>query len=52
LIIKEVTQKLNEAWQTFKKGNAYYNGNFSVIGHSLGAMILYDLLSTNEVLNN
>jgi hypothetical protein len=49
LIIKEVTEKLNEAWESFKKSNTYYNGNFSVIGHSLGAIILYDILSNYEV---
>jgi hypothetical protein len=50
LIIKEVTEKLNLAWETFKNSNTYYNGNFSVIGHSLGAMKLYDILSNYEVL--
>ena len=35
---------MNRMYDIFKKRNPYFQGSVSVVGHSLGAVILFDLL--------
>ncbi|CAL9732210.1 probable phospholipase YOR022C, mitochondrial [Monosporozyma unispora] len=43
-ILEEVCIQLNEKYQLFKKMNPDFNGDVHLIGHSLGSVILFDLL--------
>lgn len=44
-IISAVGNSLNTLYELFKKRNPNFKGNISVAGHSLGSLILFDLLS-------
>ncbi|CAB3258257.1 unnamed protein product [Arctia plantaginis] len=43
-ILNTVCQELNRIYQLFKKRNPSFEGGVSLGGHSLGSVILYDLL--------
>ncbi|RNA10694.1 SEC23-interacting isoform X2 [Brachionus plicatilis] len=45
-IMEKVVDNLNKYVKIFKERNPYYRGKISLIGHSLGSLILFDLLST------
>ena len=38
---------MNEKWKTLEEKS--FKGNVSVIGHSLGSLILFDILSHSQV---
>lgn len=44
-ILDEVTQQANHLYRLFKERNPSFNGKISIIGHSLGSAIGFDLLS-------
>ena len=44
-IIKKVGNELNRLSQIFLERNPYFAGQISLVGHSLGSLILFDLLS-------
>ncbi|CAF1101258.1 unnamed protein product [Brachionus calyciflorus] len=44
-IISKVGNELNRLVRIFLKKNPYFKGTVSLIGHSLGSLIVYDLLS-------
>ncbi|CAF0968805.1 unnamed protein product [Brachionus calyciflorus] len=44
-ITETVVNNLNKYVKKFLERNPYYNGKISLIGHSLGSLILFDLLS-------
>lgn len=44
-ILDEVTQQANHLYRLFKERNPSFNGKVSIIGHSLGSAIGFDLLS-------
>ncbi|CCH43967.1 putative phospholipase, mitochondrial [Wickerhamomyces ciferrii] len=44
-ILDEVTKEANQIYHTFKKRNPSFNGKISIIGHSLGSAISFDILS-------
>lgn len=43
-ILREVTRQLNEQMENFRKRRPDFNGMISVMGHSLGAALCYDLM--------
>uniref|UniRef100_A0A0N5A0K5 DDHD domain-containing protein n=1 Tax=Parastrongyloides trichosuri TaxID=131310 RepID=A0A0N5A0K5_PARTI len=45
-IINGVIRQLNNVYRTFIKNNPNFKGKISVFAHSLGSVILYDILST------
>ena len=49
LIMERVANSLNKYVKKFKEKNPYYTGKISLIGHSLGSLILFDLLSNLSV---
>ena len=44
-IIDHVSSEMNRQLDLFKQRNSTFTGGVSVMGHSLGACILFDLLS-------
>jgi len=44
-ILDEVTTQANNLYHLFKKRNPSFNGKISIIGHSLGSAIGFDILS-------
>lgn len=44
-ILEEVTRKLNLVYSLYKQNNPDFVGRVSIIGHSLGSVICYDVLS-------
>ncbi|KAJ3142391.1 hypothetical protein HDU90_004664 [Geranomyces variabilis] len=44
-ILNIVAQKLNQAYDDFRQANPGFDGQINLIGHSLGGVILYDLLA-------
>ncbi|RWS26786.1 phospholipase DDHD2-like protein [Leptotrombidium deliense] len=44
-IIDAVASELNRLYNIFKKRNPHFKGNVAVVGHSLGSLILFDILS-------
>lgn len=44
-ILDEVTTQANDLYHLFKKRNPSFNGKISIIGHSLGSAIGFDILS-------
>ncbi|SSD60761.1 uncharacterized protein SCODWIG_02522 [Saccharomycodes ludwigii] len=44
-ILYQVTNQLNNTFKMFKKYNPDFNGKVSIIGHSLGSLIVFDILS-------
>ncbi|TMS04769.1 SEC23-interacting protein [Larimichthys crocea] len=47
-IMDTVAQEINRLYALFKKRNPDYRGGISVSGHSLGSLILFDLLSNQK----
>ena len=43
-IVSEVSSEMNRMYEIFKSRNPSYQGGVSVVGHSLGSVILFDLL--------
>ena len=48
LILEEVTRQLNELYERYIEVNPDFDGEVHLVGHSLGSLILFDLLSQNE----
>lgn len=44
-ILNEVVSQLNETYELFRKHNKNFDGEVHLIGHSLGSVILFDILS-------
>ncbi|KAF5298775.1 hypothetical protein FQR65_LT09644 [Abscondita terminalis] len=44
IIIKTVTNELNRVYHIFKERNPNFRGKVSLLGHSLGSVIIFDLL--------
>ncbi|KAH3666424.1 hypothetical protein WICMUC_005692 [Wickerhamomyces mucosus] len=44
-ILDEVVSQINETYLKFKERNPQFNGKISLIGHSLGSAIVFDILS-------
>lgn len=44
-IISKVGSEINRLYSMFKERNPSFNGNVSLVGHSLGSLIVFDLLS-------
>lgn len=47
-ILTEVKSHLNETYQLYKKRNPDFNGEVHLIGHSLGSLILFDILCEQD----
>ncbi|CCK68767.1 putative carboxylic ester hydrolase KNAG_0B03260 [Huiozyma naganishii CBS 8797] len=47
-ILNEVTKQLNTVYELFKERNTEFNGEIHLIGHSLGSVILFDILSNSK----
>ena len=45
IIISKVGHEMNRLIKVFRERNPYFNGKVSLIGHSLGSVICYDLLT-------
>ncbi len=43
-IMSEVASEMNRMFELFKKRNPSFDGGVSLVGHSLGSVILFDLL--------
>ncbi|KAJ3009489.1 hypothetical protein HKX48_007915 [Thoreauomyces humboldtii] len=43
-MIKHVTEELNRIYRLFRKRNPRFNGKVSVLGHSLGSLLAFDIL--------
>ncbi|KAJ3150475.1 hypothetical protein HDU86_006648 [Geranomyces michiganensis] len=43
-MIKHVTEELNRIYRLFKQRNPKFNGKVSVLGHSLGSLLSFDIL--------
>ncbi|CAG04716.1 unnamed protein product [Tetraodon nigroviridis] len=48
-IMDAVSQEINRLYALFMKRNPDYRGGVSVCGHSLGSLILFDLLSNQKI---
>ncbi|KAL3230027.1 hypothetical protein RNJ44_01390 [Nakaseomyces bracarensis] len=48
MIMEEVTKQLNDVYERFKTFNPNFNGEVHLVGHSLGSMILFDILSKQD----
>ncbi|CAI2020178.1 hypothetical protein SEUBUCD646_0H00800 [Saccharomyces eubayanus] len=48
MILHQVTSQLNKTFRTYKKYNPEFEGNVHLVGHSLGSMILFDILSKQK----
>ncbi|KAL6949936.1 hypothetical protein ACO0QE_000605 [Hanseniaspora vineae] len=48
-ILKEVISELNRIHELYCKNNPNFKGKVSVIGHSLGSLIFFDILSKPEL---
>lgn len=48
MIMQEVRKQLNEVYDRFKKFNPGFKGQVHLVGHSLGSMILFDILSKQD----
>eukprot|EP00898_Chlorokybus_atmophyticus_P005929 jgi/Chlat1/6337/Chrsp44S05893 len=44
-IIFEVTRSLNRVYRKFRRRNPVFTGKVSIIGHSLGSVLVFDILS-------
>lgn len=44
----EVTRQINELYHRFKERSPYFGGKVHLIGHSLGSLILWDILSQKD----
>jgi hypothetical protein len=45
----EVVRKINKIYEQYCRNNPHFNGTCSIIGHSLGSVIAFDILSVQEV---
>ncbi|PWA26033.1 hypothetical protein CCH79_00001347 [Gambusia affinis] len=50
-IMDTVAQEINRLYAVFMKRNPDYRGGISVAGHSLGSLILFDLLSNQKTVS-
>lgn len=48
-ILREVAKQLNDAVQVFKTSHPDFHGGISIVGHSLGAALCYDLMCRREM---
>lgn len=48
LIINQVKTQMNYVFDLFMKNNPAFDGNIHLIGHSLGSIILFDMLNQSE----
>ncbi len=48
-VLRHVAKRIVDIWATFRTRNPAYAGKLSLIGHSLGSVIAYDLLSSDIV---
>lgn len=44
-ILKHVTNELNDVYEKYREHNPEFDGKVSLLGHSLGSVILFDILS-------
>ncbi|CAI2336705.1 unnamed protein product [Caenorhabditis sp. 36 PRJEB53466] len=44
-IVRGVTSQLNRTYKLFKSNNPQFSGHISIFGHSLGSVIVYDILT-------
>ncbi len=44
-VINTVTSEMNRMLEIFRNRNPYFSGSVSVLGHSLGSVILFDMLT-------
>ncbi|KAK4884980.1 hypothetical protein RN001_001251 [Aquatica leii] len=49
IILTSVTSELNRIYDLFKQRNPIFDGEISLVGHSLGSVIIFDLLSHQQV---
>ena len=47
-ILREVQKQLNDVFELFKEKNPAFNGEVHLLGHSLGSLILFDILSDQK----
>ncbi|KAJ0080905.1 hypothetical protein Patl1_10713 [Pistacia atlantica] len=52
LLLLQVSNQLNRLYLKFRKRNPGYDGKVSVYGHSLGSVLLYDILCHQENLSS
>ncbi|KAJ1950331.1 hypothetical protein FBU59_000732 [Linderina macrospora] len=50
-MLRIVTEKLNAAYDAFKEQHPYFNGPISLVAHSLGGMICYEILYYQKLLS-
>lgn len=48
--MKKVAHDLNKVHYMFRERNPTFNGTVNLIGHSLGSLIIFDLISNLEVI--
>lgn len=48
MILQQVTSQLNKTFRIFKEFNPDFEGKVHLVGHSLGSMILFDILSKQK----
>ncbi|CAI4762865.1 ADQ_G0049080.mRNA.1.CDS.1 [Saccharomyces cerevisiae] len=48
MILQQVTSQLNKTYRIFKEFNPEFDGKVHLVGHSLGSMILFDILSKQK----
>lgn len=48
-ITMEVVRKINLVYENYCRNNPDFNGSASILGHSLGSVIAYDILSVQHV---
>jgi hypothetical protein len=48
-IIEEVANQLNEKYDAFRKKHRDFTGKVSIFAHSLGAVIIFDIIETSQV---
>ncbi|TPX60451.1 hypothetical protein SpCBS45565_g07522 [Spizellomyces sp. 'palustris'] len=51
-MIKHVTDELNRIYQLFKERNPKFNGKVSILGHSLGSLLAFDILCNQPFKRN
>ncbi|RWS17102.1 phospholipase DDHD2-like protein [Dinothrombium tinctorium] len=51
-IIDAVASEMNRLYKLFKTRNSYFNGSIAVVGHSLGSLILFDILAHQTTTNS
>ena len=51
-MIDTVTSEMNKMLEIFRNRNPRFSGSVSVLGHSLGSVILFDILSHQVTINH